>query len=168
MNKYIEVFTDGASKNNNSKKKVRVGGIGIFFNVGDPLNVAERLDGKVTNQIAELKACQRAIHIIIQNYNNITPKIKVYTDSMYLINCITTWSHTWSKNGWTKKDKKPVENLELIKDIYEQTNKYKIIFIHVNSHMNEPTNKNSHEYFKWFGNHNADKLANIGCLKNII
>ena len=34
-----------------------------------------------------------------------------------------------------------------------------IKFIHVKAHTKEPINKDSQEYFIWYGNYMADKLA---------
>jgi ribonuclease HI len=160
----IEVFTDGAAKNNNNKNKIRIGGMGVFFGDNHKLNISAKLDGKVTNQIAELTACILAIKLLVKVYPRKKIKIKIYSDSMYTINCVTKWALTWEKNDWKKKNKKSIENEELIKTLYKLTNKYKVSYVHVNSHLKEPTDKTSIEYFKWYGNDQADKLANLACI----
>jgi ribonuclease HI len=48
----------------------------------------------------------------------------VYSDSSYCVNIFNDWMFNWAKNGWIKSsDKKPPENLEIIKtyyDLYQQ------------------------------------------------
>jgi ribonuclease HI len=39
--------------------------------------------------------------------------VEVHTDSQYLRNGITSWIHSWRRNGWRTADRKPVKNVEL-------------------------------------------------------
>jgi len=158
---HITVFTDGACKNNNSKSKPRCAGVGVFFDDNSPLNLSQKVEGKLTNQRAELMACLRAIEIVSSNYSDF--KLLIYSDSMYTINCVTKWAPNWIKNGWAKKGG-PIENLDLIKPLYELTNQYNIMYHHINSHLHEPTDKQSEQYTLWYGNNEADRLANMACL----
>ena len=165
-----KVFTDGSSLNNGFKNCV--GGIGVFFEDDSPHNIGQKItfknDGKVSNNVCELTACLRAILIIkdFKEFNNINDSILIYTDSKYLIDSITKWSNTWEKNGWMRTDrsgkKKPVKNVELIKEIKGLTRIYNIQFKHVKAHRSEPKDikKDSNEYKEWYGNMMADKLAN--------
>ena len=43
--------------------------------------------------------------------------LHVLCDSKYVIDSITKWMPGWKRNGWRKKDKKPVLNLELMQAI---------------------------------------------------
>jgi ribonuclease HI len=152
MTEYI--FTDG-STHNNHKKKHRTGGYGVFFGDKDPRNVSKTIDyGDITNNIAELKACIDAITLSNKNMKTI-----IVTDSMYCINCITVWYDNWVKNNWKNARKKPVANKELIQTLYSLYCDNNVEFKHVNSHLPEPE-KDSDEYFFWYGNMMADMLAN--------
>ena len=86
-------------------------------------------------------------------------KIIIYSDSTYVINSITKWCKGWEKKGWKKSDGNTVDNLEIIQQIYYLYLNLNIEFIHVRSHKAEPKDKKSKEYFMWFGNYMADKLA---------
>ena len=159
----IIVFTDGSSINNGSKKKEHYGGIGIYIQ-NTIESISEKLLGKITNNIAELKACIKAINIISQKPDYDNNKIIIYTDSEYVINSITKWSLNWKKNNWKKydkrkKEKKDIKNKELIKELNNLYHKYPIIFNHIKAHQTEPNNKSSNEYKLWYGNNIADKLA---------
>ena len=54
---------------------------------------------------------------------------------------------------------------EIIKKIYKylKDSKLNISFEYVPAHKSEPNDKFSLNYYKWYGNHQADKLAVKGC-----
>jgi ribonuclease HI len=151
----IHIFTDGSCINN-GKKNSR-GGIGIFFGDNDSRNISQELNcDKITNQVAELTAISTALDII-KGYNDI---VYIYTDSSYCINIFVNWIKSWEKNNWKKKDGE-IKNLELIKEINDKLKGLTVIFKHVKSHCKEPE-KESPNYYTWYGNDQADKLA-CGC-----
>ena len=159
VNQTIEVFTDGSTFNNGKKNKMQFGGIGIYFNDNIYPSISECLSGKITNNIAELKAIITAIEYIInlESFHLSNTKIHIYSDSEYTINCIVKWSKAWEKNGWKKRDKKEISNKDLIIKLYNYYKKYKIKFIHVKAHTSEPSDPILHKI--WYGNKIADKLA---------
>jgi len=172
MSNKISVFTDGSCLNNG--KKNSVGSIGIFFKDNDPDNLGQAIDNdgnKITNQTMELLAAIQALKIIndkIQKQEINQNMIYLYTDSSYLINSMTKWYKTWEANNWKNSKGKDVENIDLIKLLYELKSKYITIFKHIRSHQDEPTDKNSDKYFIWYGNYMADKLATDASRQYII
>tara|TARA_B110000285_G_C14844159_1_gene476784 strand:+ start:159 stop:737 length:579 start_codon:yes stop_codon:yes gene_type:complete len=159
----ITIFTDGSSLNNGKKNKYQAGGIGIYFEDTKEM-ISEKLTGKITNNIAELKACIKGINNSInrEHYNNNT--IILYSDSEYVIKSMTEWATTWKKNDWKKYDKKQrgkveIKNKDLIIELYNLYNKYPITFIHTKAHGEKPSMQNTKEYKIWYGNYMADKLA---------
>ena len=163
-NKIYEVYTDGSAFNNGSKTKLQRGGIGIYFGENEN-NISEKLYGKITNNIAELKACIKAITIIISKleFDN-KSKIYIYSDSKYVIDSITKWCYSWEKNNWhrynnKKKKQEPIKNKDLIVELFNYYKKYNIKIIHVKAHGTEPLDKKSIEYKHYYGNKIADKLA---------
>ena len=161
------VFTDGSCLNNG--KKNPIGGIGIYFDDNDDDNLGQVIENdgaKITNQTMELLAVIQALKIIGDKINNksINPDIiYIYTDSSYVINCMTKWYSNWVKNNWINAKNKPVENKELIELLYSLKNKYVVIFKHVYAHTDEPDDKTTEKYKLWYGNHMADKLATSVC-----
>jgi ribonuclease HI len=162
--KLYEVYTDGSAFNNGSKTKLQKGGIGIYFGENEN-NISEKLYGKITNNIAELKACIKAITIIISKleFDN-KSKIYIYSDSKYVIDSITKWCYSWEKNNWhrynnKKKKQEPIKNKDLIVELFNYYKKYNIKIIHVKAHGTEPLDKKSIEYKHYYGNKIADKLA---------
>ena len=160
----FKVFTDG-SVSNNGKENCK-GGIGIYFDIDNPDNVSKELSiPRITNNICELLACKEAIEIII-NKNKFSENIKkkihnkiiIYTDSCYMINCITLWYKIGKKIIENSKQE-PVKNIKIIHKLREYYVKYDIEFRFIKAHQKKPKQEDSVEYYEWFGNHMADKLA---------
>lgn len=74
-----------------------------------------------TNNTAELNALYQAL-LIAQKELELNENVEIKCDSMYSINCITTWAKSWEKNGWKKKGGE-IKNLEIIKECYYLYNK---------------------------------------------
>lgn len=159
--KKIIVFTDGAVPNNQSKN-FKKGGIGVYFGDNDEYNISKQIieteNIKVTNQVCETMACIMALETIVSNQKIGKKEIILYTDSMYLVNSMTTWAKTWSKNNWMKSNGKMIENMELIKKLYFLSINLKVQYIHVKAHTKAPP-QDSDEYSLYWGNYMADKLA---------
>jgi ribonuclease HI len=157
----IIIFTDGAVSNNQVKGN-RKGGIGVFFGNDDIRNISisifETTNFKVTNQVCELLACIKGIEKLISS-QEIKNDFIIMTDSMYIVNSMNIWAIKWEKNNWKKSNNKTIENEELIKQLYNFSQNLKIKFYHVKAHTKQITDKNSIEYFNWYGNFMADKLA---------
>lgn len=155
----IILFTDGAVPNNQIKGN-RNGGIGVFFGDDDPRNISEGFNEtptlKVTNQVCELLACIKGIEKLITTQKIVNIIIK--TDSMYIVNTINVWAKKWEKNNWKKSDNKIIQNENLVKQLYYLSLNFNIKFEHVKAHTQQPE-KESPEYFNWYGNYMADKLA---------
>lgn len=160
----MKIFTDGSCLNNkDSKKGLSKGAIGVFFGDNDPKNISEILTcNKITNQVAELMAVNKALDIINEiKYQDI---IYIYTDSKYVIGIFTEWLKNWKKSNWKTSFNKPIQNVELIKQIDTKLQNKTIIFKHIRSHQIEPDH-DSELYDNWYGNMMADKLATMAYKK---
>tara|TARA_A100001015_G_scaffold291615_1_gene366008 strand:- start:721 stop:1203 length:483 start_codon:yes stop_codon:yes gene_type:complete len=156
--KELTVFTDGSCKGPNENKR---GGYGCYFPKYEKYNISKKLKSKkISNQVAELKACIKGIDKILSKFKFY--KIIIYTDSMYVINSITVWADKWKKNKWCKNTGDKILNKKYIKKLYYYYQNINIEFIHIKAHKKEPENKNTEEYKLWYGNYMADKLANDG------
>lgn len=162
MSETFYVYTDGSCKSNG--KKNAIGGIGVYFPNNTNLNLSEKWvsKDKVTNQKTELLACIRALEVIKENELDKNCTITIVSDSRYTIDCMINWIINWKENNWKKSDGKPVLNQDLIKklDNLMQSMKNLVFFKHINSHKPEPVNKESKNWKHWYGNDQADKLAN--------
>ncbi|RZF44959.1 hypothetical protein LSTR_LSTR001920 [Laodelphax striatellus] len=106
----VIVYTDGACSNN-GRSGARAG-IGVWFNHSHPLNVAAPVRGRPTNNNAEIQAATEAIR---QASKAGVRRLHIFTDSQFLINCITEWIYKWKRNDWVTTEGKPVKNkIELV------------------------------------------------------
>jgi ribonuclease HI len=145
----IIIFTDGSCTNNGQYNAK--GGYGIHFPNNEFKDISQEfLIQPITNQRTELYGILQAIKIVVEN--NKYKNIKIYTDSIYSIKCLTKWINQWSKDNWMTKNKKPVKNLDIILPIQELMNKYNISFNHIRSHTGKK------DFFS-ICNEKADKLA---------
>lgn len=141
----MKIYTDGSAHPNPGP-----GGFGIVV-FDDDHNYLQSLSEQVlytTNNEMELKAILFALKIFGAQANQdfIQPPT-VYTDSAYAYNIYTNWMYNWAKNDWLKADGKKPENLEIIKDYFNES-KNKIIDLRkIAGHSNI------------LGNELADKLA---------
>ena len=133
-------FTDGACLNNSKAKSPSGSGISCFLH-GELTNLYYGgYTEEGSNNIGELKSMLACLKII----ENEEPfSATIYADSMYVINSITKWAKNWISNGWKKANNKPVENKDIIKEIYELYLKVEhIIEIrHVRAHIGELGNE---------------------------
>lgn len=166
-----EAFTDGSAINN-GKQWVKAG-IGVYFpdkslNLTDiSISCNKFINNnpvygiqKATNNVAELLAILFAIEKLLEVLDSKECPIVIYSDSEYSINCVTKWAIGWKRAGWKKKGKNSeIKNLEIIKRIFNYCEKYRVKFVHINSHKAEPFPKGGTEWMLWYGNDMADKLA---------
>ena len=142
------VYTDGACSNNG--KNNALAGIGIFFGVNDSRNISKKIEGKQTNNVAELSAIIETFYIIQSDVAD-GKKIAIVSDSEYAIRCASSYGDKCYKKGW----RSDIPNKELVKQIYEMyKDQPNIKFIHIKAHTNK---RDVHS----IGNDNADKLANL-------
>jgi len=121
----MSIFCDGACSGNG--RKGAVGGWGWAYWAG-PIRgeptaaAADRLDVPpglpATNQRAELTALLKVLRWLAAATPPVT-SIDIYTDSMYTINCTSTWGPAWKKAGWKRKTGEPLLNLDLIVPLVE-------------------------------------------------
>ena len=46
-------------------------------------------------------------------------RLKIFTDSSYVVGCVNVWRDKWEDSGWTTCDGKPVANQRLIQYLYD-------------------------------------------------
>ncbi|MBD2664090.1 ribonuclease H [Richelia sinica FACHB-800] len=121
------IYTDGACTGNPGP-----GGWGVvvYFNDG---SVYEMGDGSrhTTNNKMEMQAAIAALEYF--QASGQSQPINLYTDSEYLINCVTKWVKNWKKKGWKKADGNPVQNQDLLESLDNLNNRL-INWQHVRGH----------------------------------
>jgi ribonuclease HI len=147
---FVHAYTDGSCENNG--KRNAIAGLGVYFDDNHPLNVSEKVLGRHTNNIGEIRAAIRAIEVT--NKCGIK-KLKIFTDSQFLINSICKWIKSWKARNWILASGKPVANKEDFSQLDALINS-----CDMKIHWNYiPAHKGHH------GNEEADRLAKEGAHK---
>lgn len=142
------IYTDGSTRIKNQKNTNNIGGFGyvVYNELGEIVDAYSEQVENTTNNRMELMA----LYSVIKKYGceSIFGAHRVYTDSVYAMKCITEWGKNWEKNGWITSRKQPVENLDIIKPMYE---------LYWNDHFIVIEKCDGHSGIE--GNEIADKLA---------
>jgi len=145
---FADVYTDGACPNN-GKPNARAG-VGVWWGHGNNMNISQPIQGdRHTNNSAEIQAATIAIN---QAVGAGVKKLRVNTDSEFLINCVTQWMAGWKRNGWITKSKQPVKNKDDLVSLDDAMNsgRIEVKWKHIKGHAGH------------HGNTEADKLAVLG------
>ena len=127
----VKMYTDGACKGNPGP-----GGWGAVIRYGKHEKEISGGDPDTTNNRMELSATIQALKILIEPC-----KVKLHTDSRYVIDGITKWIHGWQRNGWKNASKQPVSNIDLWHDLIEATARHQVEWIWVKGHNGHPENE---------------------------
>ena len=127
----VEVYTDGACSGNPGP-----GGYGIILKYGDHSRVISDYDPSTTNNRMELTAVIEALKAIKR-----PGKVKVVSDSSYVIKGITEWIKGWIRRDWVNSAKKPVLNRDLWERLLEYSRPHSIEWIWVRGHQGHIENE---------------------------
>jgi len=136
----VEIWSDGACRGNPGP-----GGWGVLLRSNGAQKELYGGEADTTNNRMELMAAIRALEALKR-----PSRVKLTTDSLYVMKGITTWIHDWKKKGWRTADKKPVKNEDLWRQLDELAAKHDVEWRWVKGHAGHPENER------------ADELANRG------
>jgi ribonuclease HI len=136
----VEIWSDGACRGNPGP-----GGWGVLLRSNGAQKELYGGEADTTNNRMELMAAIRALEALKR-----PSRVKLTTDSLYVMKGITTWIHDWKKKGWRTADKKPVKNEDLWRQLDALAAKHDVEWHWVKGHAGHPENER------------ADELANRG------
>ncbi len=140
MSDVVDIFSDGACKGNPG-----IGGWGALLrNKGKERELCGG-EAHTTNNRMELMAAIAALEALSRSC-----KVRLHTDSKYVLQGITEWLPGWKQRGWKTASKQPVKNDDLWRRLDEAVTRHQIEWVWVKGHA-------GHE-----GNERADALANRG------
>ena len=140
MTQLVEMYTDGACRGNPGK-----GGWGVLLRYGEAEKALYGGEKLTTNNRMELTAVIKGLEALTKSC-----RIKITTDSKYVLQGVTEWMPNWKKRNWRTANKKPVLNVELWKQLDELVAQHEIEWDWVKGHSGHPENEL------------ADQLANQG------
>jgi len=129
--KFVEIFTDGACSGNPGP-----GGYGSLLRYGD---VTKEISGcalETTNNRMEMTAVIEALRQLKRPC-----RVKVYTDSKYVMQGMTAWVSGWVQRNWVNSQKKPVVNRDLWEKLLDLSKRHQIEWNWVPGHRGHPENE---------------------------
>jgi ribonuclease HI len=136
----VEIYSDGACRGNPGP-----GGWGAVLRYNGREKELWGGEADTTNNRMELMAAIRALEALKR-----TSRVKLFTDSTYVMKGITTWIHDWKRRGWRTADRKPVKNADLWERLDALAARHEVEWHWVKGHAGHPENER------------ADELANKG------
>lgn len=132
----IVIYTDGSALGNGKDDACCGAGVVLIYNdVVKELSIP--LPNYTTNNQAELYAAIAGLEALKRSCS-----VKLYTDSSYVQQGITSWLSGWKRRGWTTANKKsPVKNKELWQKLNELIQKHDVEFIWVKAHNGDKYNE---------------------------
>jgi len=145
------IFCDGGCYPNPGPSAT---GMAVYVDGGFQLGFYGCFQENGTNNTAELYGLLQALDYVdyLVNDCGINEKTVIYCDSQYSLRTVAEWAYGWAKNGWRKKDDKPIQNVSMIRSAHEAYLALEafVVLRHVKGH--EGTE----------GNELADQLATTG------
>ena len=133
----IKIYTDGASVGNPGP-----GGWAAIILLENEKKELFGGEKHTTNNRMELTAAIKGLEYCnAQEGKQLSLKeIRIYTDSVYLKEGITSWINNWEKNNWKTADKKNVKNVDLWKKLKDLVKSKQIEWRWIKSHSGDTMN----------------------------
>ena len=127
----VEIFTDGACTGNPGP-----GGYGAILKYDQEIKEISGCELYTTNNRMEMMAVIEALRQLKRPC-----RVKVTTDSNYVVKGMTEWIHGWLKRNWLNSQKKPVLNRDLWEELLKLSHTHEIEWEWVKGHHGHPENE---------------------------
>ncbi|GAB4299454.1 MAG: ribonuclease HI [Thiohalomonadaceae bacterium] len=127
----VEIYTDGACRGNPGP-----GGWGVLLRYKGKEKRLYGADAQTTNNRMELMAAIMALEELTRGC-----KVRLTTDSQYVMKGITEWLANWRRRGWKTADKKPVKNADLWQRLDAACQRHQVEWVWVRGHNGHPENE---------------------------
>ena len=137
--KKVVIYTDGSVSHNPGK----VGWAAILRYGGKEKVVTGSCEEITTNMRMEVTALIEALKVLKEPCH-----VEFYSDSEYLVKGNNEWLDVWRRKLWKTSDKKPVENMDLWKALFELKQVHRVAGNWVRGHDGHPENERCDELAK--------------------
>ena len=128
---FVEIYADGACSGNPG-----VGGFGAVLRSGEKVLELSGCEGLTTNNRMELLGVISALEKL-----KAPSKVRVTTDSNYVVKGMSEWIVGWIRNGWKNAQKKEVLNRDLWERLLKVAAPHEIEWAWIKGHNGHPENE---------------------------
>ena len=128
---FVEIFADGACSGNPG-----VGGYGVILRSNTRERELSGCDAMTTNNRMELTAVIKGLEALKKPC-----KVRVITDSNYVVQGMTAWVFKWLKTSWKNSQKKKVINRDLWERLLNLSNIHDIEWEWIRGHNEHAENE---------------------------
>ena len=129
--KMVEIFADGACSGNPGP-----GGYGAILKYGQDIKEISGCEAVTTNNRMEMQAIIKALQQLKGPC-----KIRVVTDSSYVVKGMTEWIYGWIRRNWLNSQKRPVLNRDLWEELLKLSGLHQIEWKWIKGHHGHPENE---------------------------
>lgn len=128
---FVEIYADGACSGNPG-----VGGFGAILRSGRKKKELSGCERLTTNNRMELVAVISALEALKKPC-----RVKVITDSTYVVKGMSEWIHVWRAKGWKTTAKKEVLNRDLWERLHRASEPHETEWEWIKGHNGHPENE---------------------------
>jgi ribonuclease HI len=129
--KEVVLYTDGACEGNPGP-----GGYAALIDEDGRRREIKGGEAQTTNNRMELTAVIRGLETLAE-----PSRVRVVTDSQYVVKGMTEWIHTWQRQGWKTAAREPVKNRELWEKLLALSRRHQISWEWIRGHNGHPENE---------------------------
>ena len=131
----VEIFTDGACSGNPGP-----GGYGAILKYGEVTKEISGCQKNTTNNRMELIAVIEALRLLKRPC-----KVRVFSDSNYIVKGMTEWLPGWIRRKWINSKKQPVLNRDLWENLMKISRPHDIEWVWIKGHGGHKENERCDE-----------------------
>ena len=128
---WVELFTDGACSGNPGP-----GGWGALLRYQGHEKELSGGEADTTNNRMELLAVIHGLEALKRPV-----RVRICTDSQYVMRGITEWLASWKRRGWKTADRQPVKNVDLWQRLEAALTPHQVEWEWVRGHSGHPENE---------------------------
>jgi len=131
----VEIFSDGACSGNPGP-----GGFGTILRCGGHEKELSGYHPQTTNNRMELLGAITGLEALTRSC-----RVRLTTDSQYLVKGMTEWLPAWRARGWKTAAKKPVLNVDLWQRLAALAQRHQVEWVWVKGHAGHVENERCDE-----------------------
>ncbi|MCL4492859.1 MAG: ribonuclease HI [Nitrospirae bacterium] len=128
---FVEIYADGACSGNPG-----VGGYGAILKAGEKEKELSGCEELTTNNRMELLGVISALEELKRPC-----RVRVTTDSNYIVKGMNEWIESWMRKGWKNSQKKDVLNRDLWERLLKASQPHDMEWVWIKGHNGHPENE---------------------------